>query len=69
MGRIDRDFSAAHEKLGMWSIHAHCKYFDQWEPQRYDRVVNLDPPSEVELVYAELIEDEFKKICLLEKSQ
>lgn len=68
IGRVDRDFSAAHEKLGMWSIHAHCKYFDQWEPQRYDRVVNLDPPSEEELVYGTLINDEIK-ICLLERSQ
>ena len=69
MGRVDRDFSVAHEKLGMWSIHAHCKYFDKWEPERYDRVVNLDPPSENELVYAELIDNELKSICLLEELQ
>jgi len=68
MGRIDRDFSAFHEKLNMWSIHAHCKYFDQWEPQRYPRVVNLDPPSENEMVYAELVNDEIK-ICLIGESQ
>ena len=51
MGRYDKEFSVAQEKQGIWSIHAHCKYFDQWEPQRYDRVVNLDPPSEDKVVY------------------
>ena len=59
-------FSSGHESLGLWSIHAHCKYFDSWEPQRYDRVVNLDPPSENEVVYAELCNDTIK-ICLIEK--
>ena len=67
MGRYDKEFSVCHEKLGMWSIHAHCKYFDQWEPQRYDRVVNLDPPSENEIVYAELGREGIEKICLIEK--
>lgn len=67
MGRYDKEFSTSHEKLGMWSIHAHCKYFDKWETQRYPRVVNLDPPSENELVYAELGKDGIIKICLLEK--
>lgn len=66
MGRYDREFSVAQKDLGMWSIHAHCKYFDSWEPQRYDRVVNLDPPSENELVYAELFNDDIK-ICLIER--
>ena len=66
MGRYDKEFSMSHEKFGMWSIHAHCKYFDSWEPQRYDRVVNLDPPSENEVVYAELYKDDIK-ICLIEK--
>lgn len=66
MGRYDKEFSVAQEKQGIWSIHAHCKYFDQWEPQRYDRVVNLDPPSEDKVVYAELFEDSIN-ICLIEK--
>lgn len=68
MGRYDKEFSAAHKDLGLWSIHAHCKYFDFWEPLRYDRVANLDPPSENEIVYAEMC-DENLNICLLEKLQ
>lgn len=68
MGKYDREFSSGHESLGLWSIHAHCKYFDSWEALRYDRVVNLDPPSENEVVYGELYKDQVK-ICLIEKSQ
>ena len=66
MGRYDREFSENSKSLGLWSIHAHCKYFDAWETQRYDRVVNLDPPSENEIVFAELYKEDIK-ICLVEK--
>ena len=66
MGRYDKEFSSLHSSLSLWSIHAHCKYFDSWEPLRYPRVVNLDPPSENEIVYGELYNDEVK-ICLVEK--
>ena len=66
MGRYDKEFSSIHTPHDLWSIHAHCKYFDSWEPQRYPRVVNLDPPSENEVVYGELYKGEIK-ICLVEK--
>ena len=66
MGRYDREFSVNSKALGLWSIHAHCKYFDAWETQRYDRVLNLDPPSENEIVFAELYKEDIK-VCLVEK--
>lgn len=53
MNRYDREFSERSKRLGLWSIHAHCKYHDQWCANKYNRVINLDPPSNNEIVYGE----------------
>lgn len=53
MDAYDKEFSKYQTKSGFtyYSIHAHCKYPAGWEPCKYPNVVNLDPPSESEIVY------------------
>ena len=68
MNRYDREFSESGKKLGLWSVHAHCKYPDSWEVLRYENVVNLDPPSESSIVYG-IMKNKNWDICLLEKQQ
>lgn len=67
MNRFDRSFSGVSEKYSLWSIHAHCKYPDSWEPMRYPRVVNIDPLTESEVVYGEQQNKKWN-ICVLKKS-
>lgn len=66
MNRFDRSFSEASKREGLWSIHAHCKYPDSWEPMRYDRVINLDPEDENEVVYGEQKNKEWN-ICTIQR--
>lgn len=66
MNRYDKAFSDNNAKLGIWSVHAHCKYNDSWEVRRFKNVINLDPPSENEVVYAEQQNKEWN-ICLLQR--
>ena len=65
--RYDRDFSERIKRKAIWSVHAHCKYPDRWEPLRYSGVVNLDPHDETEIVYGEQINNKWK-ICQIENS-
>ena len=51
MNRYDRDFSELNKRNNVWSIHAHCKYSDVWKINKFNKVINLDPPSENEVVY------------------
>jgi len=50
MERLDKRFSDYTKKSNIWSIHAHCKYGDN-NPQKYNRVINLDPKDEKEIIY------------------
>lgn len=50
MERLDKRFSDSTKKSGVWSIHAHCKYGDG-NPQKYNRVINLDPQDNKEVIY------------------
>ena len=68
MNRYDREFSEMGKKNGVWSLHAHCKYPDSWEVLRYENVVNLDPPSESNIVYG-IQKNNTWDICLLEKQK
>lgn len=66
MNRFDREFSEVNKNNNLWSIHAHCQYPDAWEVFRFQKVVNLDPPTEKEIVYAEQNKKGFKA-CIIEK--
>ena len=50
MEKLDSKFSDYTKKDGIWSIHAHCKYGDN-NPQKFNRVINLDPQSNEEINY------------------
>lgn len=66
MNRFDREFSEVNKNNNIWSVHAHCQYPDSWEVFRFPKVVNLDPPTEKEIVYAEQDKKGWKA-CLIEK--
>lgn len=66
MNRIDKEFSNHTQKTGWWSVHAHCKYYSDWNTHKYPNVVNLDPQSNSEVVYAEQEHNNWKA-CQLEK--
>lgn len=53
INKIDQEFDKCVDNYGAKSIHAHCKYHDGWNPRKYKNVINLDPQSENEIVYAE----------------
>ena len=53
MNRYDKNFSDLNKNNDIWSVHAHCQYSDSWEIMRYNKVVNLDPQTDSELVYGE----------------
>jgi len=53
MNRYDKCFSTIGVKRNCWSVHAHCKYPDAWEVDRYKNVINLDPIDEYEVIYGE----------------
>ena len=53
INRHDRDFSIHTKKSIYWSIHAHCKYHGDWDVHKYPNVVNLDPQSNEEIIFAE----------------
>lgn len=50
MERLDKRFSDYTKKSNIWSIHAHCKYGDN-NHQKYNKVINLDPKNENEIIY------------------
>ena len=66
INRVDRDFASHTTKTNYWSVHAHCKYYGDWNVHKYRNVINLDPPSNEEIIYAEHNKTEWK-ICQLEK--
>ena len=65
--RYDKDFSDRLKRKSIWSIHAHCKYPDRWEPQRYHGVINLDPHDETEIVYGEQQNNKWN-ICVIKEN-
>ena len=52
INRVDKEFTDTNRRNNTYSIHAHCKY-DDYNFFKYDKVINLDPKSECDLVYAE----------------
>lgn len=66
MNRFDKEFTEVNKNNNLWSIHAHCQYPDTWEVFRFPKVVNLDPPTENEVVYAEQDKKGWK-VCVIEK--
>lgn len=66
MNRFDREFSEANKNNNLWSIHAHCQYPDSWEVFKFSKVVNLDPPTEEKIVYAEQDKNNWN-VCIIEK--
>ena len=68
INRYDKDFSDRLKRKSIWSIHAHCKYPDKWEPLRYNGIVNLDPHDEFEIVYGEQQNNKWN-ICQIEQSE
>lgn len=67
INRVDRDFSSHTKNTKYWSIHAHCKYYDKWCAHKYRNVVNLDPRSNEEIIYAEQNKNNWK-ICQIESN-
>lgn len=66
MNRFDKEFSEINKNNNLWSIHAHCQYPDSWEVSRFPKVINLDPPTEKEVIYAEQETNKWN-ICALKK--
>lgn len=66
INRYDRDFSSHTKKTKYWSVHAHCKYHGDWDPRLFSNVVNLDPPSNEEIVFAEQQNNQWN-ICRIER--
>lgn len=60
MNRYDREFSDREKRTEFWSIHAHCKYPDSWEVNRYSRTMNLDPEDEFQIVCGEQLNGSWK---------
>ena len=52
MARVDKSFTDFTKDTNIYSIHAHCKYND-WNPTRFKKVVNLDPKDETKIVCGE----------------
>lgn len=53
MDIYDKEFSKRYRNKNIISIHAHCKYSSGWNPIKYDKVINLDPEDENEIIYVE----------------
>jgi hypothetical protein len=66
MNRVDKDFSVHTQGQGYWSVHAHCKYYGDWCIHKFKNVVNLDPPSNEEVIYAEQLNNNWRA-CQLKK--
>lgn len=66
MNKIDKEFAFHTQKTGYWSVHAHCKYYGEWCIHKYQNVVNLDPMTNGEVIYAEQLNNNWKT-CQLEK--
>lgn len=67
MARVDKNFSDYTKDIELYSVHAHCKY-NEWNPRKYKKVINLDPRDETSIVYAERMKGEWK-IWELENSK
>ena len=64
MNKVDKEFSSHTQKSGYWSVHAHCKYYSEWNTHKYRNVVNLDPQTNGEVIYAEQEKNQWKTIQL-----
>lgn len=64
MNRVDKEFSNHTKGSGWWSVHAHCKYYNDWETHKYRNVVNLDPQTNGEIIYAEQWKNQWKTVQL-----
>jgi len=66
MNKFDKEFSEVNKNNNLWSIHAHCQYPDCWEVLKFPKVINLDPPTDEEILYAEQYKNNWS-ICKIEK--
>jgi hypothetical protein len=64
MNKVDKEFAAHTSGSGWWSVHAHCKYYSEWDTHKYRNVVNLDPQTNGEVIYAEQEKNQWKTIQL-----
>ena len=64
MNKIDKEFAAHTQGSGWWSVHAHCKYYNEWDTHKYRNVVNLDPKTTGEVIYAEQEKNQWKTVQL-----
>lgn len=62
----DSIFNEYAKDNGVVSIHAHCKYHDEWNPRKFENIINLDPKSDTEIIYAEQNNKDWN-ICQLER--
>ena len=69
MDKVDHTFSTTiHKKSNIWSIHAHCKYPSEWKVDKYNGVLNIDPPSENEVVVMTQKLNDFS-VCVLKQDE
>lgn len=60
INRVDKEFSVHTKNTNYWSVHAHCKYYGDWMTHKYRNVVNLDPQSNEEIIFAEQDKNNWK---------
>lgn len=48
--RYDKEFSHRNSDSNFISVHAHCKYPQGWNTNKYNRVFNIDPENETKVV-------------------
>lgn len=64
MNKVDKEFAAHTSGSGWWSVHAHCKYYSEWDTHKYRNVVNLDPQTNGEVIFAEQEKNQWKTVQL-----
>jgi predicted kinase len=53
MSRVDKTFTDFTKDNNIYSVHAHCKYSGDWIPNKFKKVINLDPKDETTVVCGE----------------
>ena len=51
--RQDKEFSSRNINTRITSIHAHCKYPNDWSICKYKKVINIDPEDNTEIIILE----------------
>ena len=66
MDRVDEAFEKNYAPNEYYSIHGHCHYSD-FEYQKYDHVINIDPFDENQVNYFENKPNKNIEVCAIEQ--